>query len=117
MPSFKDWILEIYQDKNKLAVAIVIILSIIGGSIIMVRQHHATPKIVQAVTQKPEKTQIQKWTDEMAQLEQEKADHYERQKYLRDEDKKEVSAVKKIDVKINKLKDKIHLYITPAENE
>lgn len=117
MPSFIDWISEVYNDKKKLAVAIIIILAIIGGSILVVRQHHATPKIVQAVTQKPEKTQIQKWTDEMAQLEQEKADHYERQKYLRGEDKKEVSAVKKLDVKINKFKDKIHLYLTPTDDE
>lgn len=115
--SWIGWIKEIVNDKKKRIVAILIILAIIGGSIVLVRQHHATPKVVNVVTQTPEKTQIQKWTDEMAKLEQEKTDHYERQKYLRTEDKKEVDAVKKIDVKINKLKDKIHLYLTPADDE
>lgn len=100
------------ENKKKLAVYAAIVLAVVGGSILLVKQHHATPKVVQIIK---EKTQVQKWTEEMAALEIQKADHYERQKYLRTEDKKEVEAVQTLDKKINKLKDKIHLYITPDE--
>lgn len=90
---------------------------VVYGSYIYMKQHHATKKVLQEITQTPEKTQIQTWADEMAALEVEKAGHYERQKYLRSEDKKEIAEVKKLDKKINEIKDKIHLYVTPSEND
>ena len=74
-------------------------------------------KTKQGEAEMTEKTQIQIWTEKMASLEIEKASHYERQKYLRSENTKEVQYVKNIDAQINALKDKIHTYITPATNE
>lgn len=82
------------------------------------KQHHATPKVeavVQTIAQP--KSQIEVWAEEMAELERAKAEHYTRQKYLRDEVKKSVDEVKKLDRKIEKIRDKIHLYVKPDDDQ